>query len=161
MVRACIFLIAILGLGGRPTSAQDAEQAVEATVQAFFDAIAAHDSTALVSLMIPEAQALALSERDGVLGYRWRKGMDDGSMLANAQSEYLERMWEPEIRIDDGLATVWTRYDFYVDRAFSHCGTDSFQFIQVGSAWKMVSVVYTTERDRDLCPVSPLGDPTF
>lgn len=154
-------LVCLIGLVVMRVQAQESKEAVAQTIYAFFDAIAAHDSTALVGLMIPEAQAIALSEQEGTVQYRWRKGTDDASMLANTDAAFLERMWEPEIRVDGPLASVWTRYDFYVDKVFSHCGTDAFQLIRVGEAWKMVSVVYTTERDPAKCPASPLGDPTF
>lgn len=143
------------------TYAQDPTDDVETVIQQFFDAIAARDSVAFVRLMIPEAQAVALTFQEDRLQYRWRKGVDDGAMLNESGPAFLERMWEPEVRVDGPLATVWTRYDFYVDQHFSHCGRDAFQLLHIDGVWKVASVIYTTEDEPQNCPVSPLGPPTF
>src|SRR5256885_3716182 len=42
-------------------------------------------------------------------------------------TQFRERMWNPEVRIDGGIATLWTPYDFHVGPRFSHCGYDAFQ----------------------------------
>lgn len=62
-----------------------------------------------------------LSERRfaGTL-YSGRGVEADINMLSREGPALLERAWAPEMRIDGLIATVWTRYDFHVDGAFSH-----------------------------------------
>ena len=96
---------------------------------------------------------------EGEPQHRIRSVDDNIRSLAGEGPAFLERMWEPEVRIDDTIATVWTRYDFYIDDAFSHCGTDAFHLVQTPEGWKITSVIYTTEPDSEKCPESPLGSP--
>jgi hypothetical protein len=35
-----------------------------------------------------------------------------------------------EVQIDDNLAAVWTEYEFYVGKNFSHCGVNAFQLVK-------------------------------
>jgi hypothetical protein len=67
----------------------------------------------------------------------------------------LERYWEPEVRIDAGIATVWAAYDFHVDGHLSHCGMDLFALVKDGTQWKISGGMFTMKREG--CPESPLG----
>lgn len=136
-----------------------APAAVEEVTQQFLQAISARDTTTFRQLMLPEAQVMALSQQGEETHYRWRKGSDDIEMLASPGPVLLERMWEPEVRIDGPLASVWTRYDFYTDGRFSHCGTDAFHLVKTDQGWKIASIIYTIEPDAANCPESPLGPP--
>jgi hypothetical protein len=69
----------------------------------------------------------------------------------------LERMWDPEVRIQGAIAAVWTRYDFHRDGKFSHCGTDAFNLVKTAEGWKIASAMWTVERTG--CVPSPLGPP--
>ncbi len=135
---------------------------ITAAVDQFINAISNQDTTAFRDVMLPEGAAIALFTReDGSQGYGWRMAEQDVAMLGSATEPMLERVWEPEIRVDGRLASVWTRYDFYQNEAFSHCGTDAFHLIKTEGAWKVASIIYTIEPDVASCPQSPLGAPTF
>ena len=69
-----------------------------------------------------------------------------------------ERMWDPEVRVDGPVATLWAPYDFYRGTEFSHCGTDAFQLAKTGGIWKVVLVSYTVQRPPD-CSTHPEGPP--
>lgn len=51
-----------------------------------------------------------------------------------------ERIYDPEIRIDGGLATVWTFYAFYLGERLSHCGVDAFQLARTSEGWKIIAL---------------------
>ncbi|MEI2720897.1 MAG: hypothetical protein V9E87_12310 [Gemmatimonadales bacterium] len=51
-----------------------------------------------------------------------------------------ERIYDPEIRIDGGLATVWTFYAFFVGERLSHCGVDAFQLARTSEGWKIIAL---------------------
>jgi hypothetical protein len=66
------------------------------------------------------------------------------SFLAGDRRErWVERLWDPEVRVDGTVATIWGRYDFHFANQFSHCGTDSFQLLRTAEGWKIVSVADT------------------
>ncbi len=168
MNRLLILLAVMLVFDVAVATAQSAKQhesepaaEVEKVVTAFLEAISRKDTTAFRATMIPEASLTVVFNREGKPGYNLRPVDSDVRMLGSVENKFLERMWEPEIRIDGLLASVWTRYDFYTDGKFSHCGTDAFHVLNTAEGWKISSVSYTIEPDPEKCPESPLGEPEF
>lgn len=132
---------------------------VEHVARQVLEAISTRDSTLFRSLFLPDAQIAIPYTRDGKRTYATRPVDADVEMLGQDGPVFLERMWEPEIRVDGFIASVWTRYDFYVDGAFSHCGTDAFHLLNTEEGWKVISLIYSIESDAEKCPESPLGNP--
>ena len=121
----------------------------------FMDALSARDTRRLDELLTPEAMLYSL--RDGeagpVFGARTRE-----SFLGGLQGEsrvFLERIWEPVVKVSGGVAMVWAPYDFHLDGAFSHCGVDVLTFLKLEGGWKVASVTYNVVREG--CEPSPLG----
>jgi len=55
-----------------------------------------------------------------------------------------DRLRDVEIRVDDtGLATLWARYEFFIDGERSHCGRVLFQLYRLEGAWKVVNFADT------------------
>ena len=77
--------------------------------------------------------------------------------LPAIQGKILERMWQPEVRIDGRMATLWAPYDFHRDGKHTHCGIDSVSLVKTSSGWKISGISYTVVTEG--CPVSPLGAP--
>lgn len=144
----------LVGAACSEVAAQADRAAVEAVARQALDAISERDSTAFMALMLPGARAYSVRDRD----VRFRDVTVDAQGLAQDGPMYLERMWDPQVFVDGDLAIVWTRYDFWLDRTFSHCGTDAFQLFRTREGWKIASIAYNVSRD---CPVSPLGIPQF
>jgi len=130
---------------------------VIAAVQGFFDAMNRRDQELARRFLLPDARLYAVTERDGKPAVRPSTGQEFIASLAAAQTVLLERMWEPQIRIQGGIATLWTRYDFHRDGTFSHCGVDAFDLVKMPDGWKIGGLMYTVERTG--CPQSPLGPP--
>lgn len=51
-----------------------------------------------------------------------------------------ERLFDPEIRVDGGLATVWTFYQLWVGEKMSHCGVDAFQLARTSEGWVIIGL---------------------
>jgi hypothetical protein len=60
-----------------------------------------------------------------------------------------ERLLSCEIRIDDNLATVWTKYAFYVDNTYSHEGVNAFQLVKTNGEWKILTITDTRRRKEN------------
>lgn len=117
------------------------EYEVVAAAESLFVAMLAPDTTALRRLLHP--RALIVSVADGGQGARVRT-VDEWISGASQNPEALmERIWDPEVRIDGDMATLWAPYDFYLGRRLSHCGMDAFQFVREGGVWKLVAVTFT------------------
>lgn len=159
--RVATFFVAAftLYLGAARTRAATAvdEQAVLDTVQRFFDAMADRDVDGTREVVIPEGRFFSVRSEDGVKAIRSFTNQEYMQGLADREPNVVERMWDPEVRIHGGIATVWTPYDFYLEGEFHHCGIDAFDLVNDGAGWKITGGVYTVEESG--CPESPLGAP--
>ncbi len=148
--------VALAFLARAPVAAQEAapaeRRAVLAAVDSLFTAMTRRDSAASRRVMVP-----------GAVFYYLGAGRPFGTttdteylgMLADGGPVFLERIWNPAVRISGPIAMVWTRYDFHRNGKFSHCGVDNFSLVRQGERWLVASITYTVETAG--CPESPLG----
>jgi hypothetical protein len=147
--------IALLAPGlPSPARAQQAQAEVLAVVYRFFEGMRSKD-TALVRATLHASARLigAGTDRQGQLR------VDEVPMdrfiqtVATAPGKLDEKIWDPEVRIDGDLATVWTQYVFHYDGNFSHCGVDAFQLARTTDGWKIIQIADT--RRNAGCPTPP------
>jgi hypothetical protein len=151
---SCILLFTILFILACAKTPSEDEKAVSAVVTQFFHALASKDSTAALAVMMPQGRYYSIRE-DG--SYRTQTHAEFFQRLAQETSDFLERMWDPTILIDDRIAVLWTPYDFHRDGQFSHCGVDAFSLIKTSKGWKIAGTIYSIKRQG--CQESPLGPP--
>jgi hypothetical protein len=158
VVRGGALLLALTTLGG-PIRAQDANERalVLASVQQFFDILASRDVEAAKRLMLPGGSTVSSRDEDGKVTFRQQSHQEFFDSLPKQQGKFLERMWNPDVRIHGAIATVTTPYDFHRDGKFSHCGTDVFNLVKTPDGWKIAAAIWTVQRTG--CPPSPLGPP--
>lgn len=129
------------------TSSSD-EAEVMAVVEALFDGMRAADSAAVRSTLDPETRLVSVA--DGEDGPALRAESMDGFVSAVGtphEETWDERVWDPEVRIDGRLATVWVPYAFYLGENFSHCGIDAFQLYESADGWKIFQIADTRRRE--------------
>jgi hypothetical protein len=133
------------------------KDAVVAAVQQFFDTMAAKDIEGAAEVLAPDGQFFSIRTTDGEQVVRRSTNREYLERLASSKDDWLERMWEPEVRIRGDVATVWAPYDFFVNSKFSHCGYDAFQLMKIDGRWMITGGSYTVEVNG--CEPSPLGPP--
>jgi len=144
---------ALLGAPGLEAQ-NDEERGVIAAAQAVFDAMEALNPEAFRNSMVPDGYLMSVS-----VGSTRRTTRDDfAANIARRTSPMIERMWDPEVRIDGPVATLWAPYDFYSATEFSHCGTDAFQLVETTEGWKVVVISYTSQAPPE-CSTHPEGPP--
>ena len=120
------------------------EARVLRVVQEVFDHLAERDSEAMKTLFWPAA--VLVSDRPGPDGERrqqftpvpeWAESLSDGS-----GERVIEKMVDPEVRIDDNIAAVWTYYTVEVGE-YTADGIDAFHLVQREGVWKIISLIYT------------------
>jgi hypothetical protein len=126
--------------GATPTTG---EQAVLAVVNALFTALKAKDTAKMRSLHEPGTRLVLTATRDGQPRIRSVPLDDFLQSIGRNESAIEERIFEPQVRIDDNLATVWNRYEFLVDGKADHCGVDAFQLARFADGWKIVAIADT------------------
>ena len=137
------------------TKQEDDKTAVLATVQAFYDTMASRDVEGARRVLMPEVRFYSTREQDGQTTVRASAVEDYLKTLGGRKQDNRERMWNPEVRLHGPIASVWTPYDFWVDRTFSHCGVDIFDLVKTPDGWRISGLTYTVERTG--CAPSPLG----
>lgn len=149
---AAVFIVA--GTLVLPAAAAP-EQEVVATVQKLFDAMAARDAAAITSLMTPTAQIVSIRANQTLSS---STGAEFATRIGAAKEPLLERMWQPKVLIEGGMATLWAPYDFHRSGKLTHCGVDSVTLFQTADGWK-ISGVYFNVVEASKCAPSPLGPP--
>ena len=126
--------------------------AVIAVANDLFAAMRARDADALRALQTSEVAMIRITKDAPPFIH---VGSPDVfiNAIVNAPAEPRERMWDPEVRIDGDLATLWAPYEFYLGDRFSHCGVDAFQFVRIDGSWKIVSIAFT--RRNEGCDDAP------
>lgn len=136
-------------------SAQTTDEArVIAAVDALFRAMRAKDAAALEAVLLPGAQLLIV----GGDTPRWSSGEGFVRSISGAQGELIERMWDPQVRIDGDMAQLWAPYDFYRGQEFSHCGVDAVHLARLGGEWKIGVITYQRAQPP-ACEMHPDGAP--
>ncbi|HET9603570.1 MAG TPA: nuclear transport factor 2 family protein [Gemmatimonadales bacterium] len=122
--------------------------AVMAPIHRLFDGMRAHDSTMVRSAFAPETRMASSSTRTGTPTIESESV--DGFVNAVGKpstDKWDERISDPVVHVDDGLAMVWVKYSFYLNDKFSHCGVDAFLLAQGADGWKIVSLGDTRRRE--------------
>lgn len=123
------------------------DEEVLAVVERLFDGMRAADSLMVRSTLHPDARLVSVSE--GEDGPVLRSETMGGFVVAVGTPHaevWDERTWDPEVRIDGRLATVWVPYAFYIGDEFSHCGVDAFQLFDGAEGWKIFQIADTRRR---------------
>ena len=138
-----------------PPAVAATEQEVVATVQKLFDAMAARDAAAIGALLTPQAQIVSIRANQTL---STSTGADFAARIGAAKEPLLERMWQPKVLIEGGMATLWAPYDFHRAGKLTHCGVDSVTLFQTVDGWK-ISGVFFNVVEAAKCAPSPLGPP--
>jgi ketosteroid isomerase-like protein len=124
-----------------------AEKEVYAVVENFFKAFNAKDTTAMRTHLFGDVKLFTTGANpQGVAMARSESATDLMASIAKAPVALDERISNPEILVDDGLANVWVRYEFYADGKYSHCGIDSFMLVKTADGWKIAALADTRRK---------------
>jgi hypothetical protein len=131
-------------------SAQQDE--IRSVVDKMFQSMYDGDTAMLRSCFIPAAQLMTYAHDAKGNPRAKAETLNDFirgvSMIGDAKFE--ERLLHWQCLVDDGIASVWTPYEFYFEEKFSHCGVNSFQLIKVQGHWR-ISMITDTRR-KENCP---------
>ena len=51
-----------------------------------------------------------------------------------------EQFHHPLVRVDDDIAVVWSRYDWFVDGDVHHWGTNILSFLKQDGRWRISAI---------------------
>jgi len=129
----------------------DDQKAALAVIERMFAALKADDTAAMRATMHPSGRIIQTGTREGAPFARVNTLNDFLASIGSAKGRGLEeRIYTPEIRIDDNLATAWVYYDFRVGGQISHCGVDAYHIVRTSEGWRILEIVDTQRREA--CP---------
>jgi predicted enzyme related to lactoylglutathione lyase len=126
----------------------DDQKAVLAAIEQLFNALKADDTAGMRAVMHPQGRIIQTGTREGAPFARVNALNDFLTGIGNAKGRGLEeRVYTPEIRIDDNLAVAWVYYDFRVGGQISHCGVDAYHLVRTAEGWRILEIVDTQRRE--------------
>ena len=125
--------------------AQDDQTAVRETVQRFFESMATRDTAMARQALLVDGVSFSTTVTPEGPKVNPFSHQDYLSGLANGTDQWLERMWDAEVRVHGTIATVWAPYEFRINGELSHCGIDAFSLVKTDAGWRIAGIVYTVE----------------
>jgi hypothetical protein len=124
---------------------------VKAVIVLLFQSMEKGDSTTLGSLFHASARLQTISNRRGEVFLSDESITSFKQIVATPHPEpYLEKVISWKIDVEDELAAVWTPYEFYVGKKFSHCGVNAFQLMKTAQGWKIIQITDTRKNECGL-----------
>jgi hypothetical protein len=145
-VTAALGVLAFAGPAAAQSQMQNpAEKApIIATIDSFMKALTVPDAAAMSALLAP--LAVFSGERknpDGSMGMSRTPG--DAWVTRMKAGGLVEKIYNPVVLQRGTIAMVWAPFDAVHDGKMSHCGIDGFDMVKMDGAWKIASVIWTTE----------------
>jgi Putative lumazine-binding len=129
------------------TPATTEEQAVMAPINGILEGLTQRDHAKVRDQLLPGGMATLI--RDGkTLQIHFDAFVERIPTTGTVKLE--ERLYDPQIRIDDDIAVVWSPYTVFFDGKIDHCGTNIFSLIRRDGRWLISNVADNSRRD---CPV--------
>jgi hypothetical protein len=124
-----------------PPTSDEAE--VLAAVNALHAAVSARDQAAGLAQLRPDGTATELMERsDGTRTVRSVK-LATYADATPGPERYEERMINPAVEVEGGMALVWGRYTFAIDGTVRHCGYQHVDLVRDGGRWKVQNITWS------------------
>lgn len=114
-------------------------------VQQFFDALETQDTVLFKSIILPDGQTWAISEKESTVKYSMSLFRDRLKRFINPAAVIQERMLGAEIKIHQRIAMAWVPYTLDISGKFAHCGIDIFTMLKTSEGWKIATAAYTVE----------------
>ena len=143
MIRRLALVATLVGTVPSLAAAQASpatHDSVLAVVKGLFNGMRTRDTALMRRSFAPGTVLGGVPEAGKPVEYLPAEGFIASIAKAPAAMLLDERIYDPEIRIDGGLATVWTFYAFFLGERLSHCGVDAFQLARTSEGWKIIAL---------------------
>ncbi|MDF7776821.1 nuclear transport factor 2 family protein [Sphingomonas sp. AOB5] len=125
--------------------AQSNEEAVLIPVNGLMAAMADRNTEAMLSFITPGGSATGAGcGPDGKYERIYTTPLAEYLESYADMLDGKEVFFEPEVRIDGTLATVWGRYTFTVNGVIRHRGHSAFQLVRLDGKWLVLNYSWST-----------------
>lgn len=142
-----VSILLVFTARGQSESNSAEENEVYDVIVKLFDGMRAGDSSMVHSVFSDDVRMYSNSiDKDGVMVTKEGSLSSFLNAVGTPHDEvWDEKIWNTEVKVEMGVAQVWTDYAFYVGKKFSHCGIDAFQLVKEGT-WKIIHLIDTRKK---------------
>ncbi len=150
--RIKLLLMPVLLCAGIIAFGQTPEEAVMEPVNLLFEGMKKADSAMVKKAFFKEAKMFTSTKNkngeDVITQAELAKFLNLlGSKNPNDPA-WNEKIFNTQIKVDGGMAQVWTEYSFFIGEKFSHCGVNAFQLLKDQSGWKIIHIMDTRRKQN-------------
>ena len=137
-----------------PLSAQGAQEtgstaipsplrdSIMAPIKSLFDGMRTRDTAMMRAAFAPGTLLTQLPRPGQPVKFETVDGFLTSVVSGPPGPSFDEQIYDPEVRVDGALASVWTFYTFTAG-TYSHCGIDAFQLVRTTTGWKITALADT------------------
>ena len=146
-------------LAAAQTPASASPDQVMAVVRRLFDGMREADSIKARSVFAEGARFASVVDRNGTQAIQYSTVDGFVASIGRSGGRLDERIYDPQVHVDDNIAVVWVPYTLYVSGRIQHCGVDLIDFLRINGEWKITQLADTrrTAGCRDVPPGPPGG----
>ena len=124
-------------------------------IRTMFSCMLQADTTQFAACFAPGARLESAGGLNVKQGVKQESLTDFARTIASLKPGMADERIEVSLVQSDGkIAQVWTKYEFWLNGTFSHCGTNAFTLVNTSKGWKIQYVLDT--RYREGCKSSQL-----
>ncbi len=126
------------------------QEAVQRTIETFFEGFHKQDSLLMKSVLSKELVLQTTGRtKEGKTQFRSDniKKLITGIVSIPDSVVFEEKLTSWSIQVDRTMANAWVGYEFWMNGEFSHCGINSFQLINFDGDWKIIYLIDTRGRE--------------
>ncbi|MDG1330885.1 MAG: nuclear transport factor 2 family protein [Crocinitomicaceae bacterium] len=145
-----ILLFALITMSSTSWSQTDSTRIAEvrAVIDQLFEGMRTGDSTLVREVFHENAELYTTYKKDDA----FQLSMGSIDEFAKAVGTPHDEVWDERIsnmviQVDDGLASAWMEYSFYVGDKFSHKGVNSMVLVDGERGWKIINIADTRRRN--------------
>ncbi|KAJ6535095.1 hypothetical protein B0H19DRAFT_1184948 [Mycena capillaripes] len=128
------------------TGFSEEQLAVLAVAEMFLHGIGARDKNLMLAQILPSGGAALL--RNGSPMFTTLAGVVDRIPFDHPKKIAEVISGQPTILVDRDLAMAWTPYEFLIDGAVNHSGTDIWSFAKLDGKWLITSVADNSHKSE-------------
>jgi len=126
------------------------EENVVSVVQHFFIVTESRNIKEAQKLLLSEGFTFSINQEGRTNNFQISNLEEYINSLPRSKERHREEMYNPKVLVQKNIAVLWTDYYFYTNGKFSHCGIKTFNLIKTENGWKIVSLVWTIEKNNCL-----------
>ncbi len=141
-MRSTLLALALLSAGTLNAQIAPTDPAVRdsvlATVDRLFAGMRAHDTAMVRSAFAPGALMTEFSAASPEVSFQSVDAFV--TAVARPGEPWIERVFDPEVRVDGDLASYLAWYTFSLGERLLHCGVDAFWVVRTSAGWRIAAI---------------------